>query len=69
MVTTHPADDLVAFNAELGKMNALSWPVIAIPSTIIMMVALWKLITGLTHLTGLKLEDMMHEPQKKQPKE
>ena len=69
IVTTHPADDLAAFNAELGKMNALSWPVIAIPSTVIMMVALWKLINGLTHLTGLKLEDMMHEPQKKKTKE
>lgn len=65
IVTTHPGADLAAFNAELGKMNALSWPVIVIPSTIIMMAALWKLISGLTRLTGLKLEDMMHEPPKK----
>lgn len=68
IVTTHPAEDLAAFNAELGKMNALSWPVIAIPSTLIMMLALWKLISGLTHLTGLKLEDMMHEQPKKAAK-
>jgi hypothetical protein len=65
IVTTHPGSDLAAFNAELGKMNALSWPVIVIPSTIIMMTALWKLISGLTQLTGLKLEDMMHEAPKK----
>jgi hypothetical protein len=65
IVTTHPALDKVAFNGELGKMNALSWPVIVIPSTIIMMLALWKLMSGLTHLTGLKLEEMMHEPPKK----
>ena len=69
IVTTHPAVDLAAFNAELGKMNALSWPVIAIPSTLIMMVALWKLISGLTKLTGLHFEDMIHEAQKKKGKE
>lgn len=69
IVTTHPADDLAAFNAELGKMNALSWPVIAIPSTIIMMIALWKLVGGLTKLTGLKFEDMMNEPPKKKGKD
>jgi len=68
IVTTHPATDLVAFNAELGKMSALSWPVIAVPSMIIMMLALWKLISGLTKLTGLKFEEMMHEPPKKVPK-
>ena len=68
IVTTHPALDLAQFNAELGKMNALSWPVIAIPSTIIMMLALWKLISGLTKLTGLKFEEMMHEPPKKEAK-
>ena len=68
IVQTHPATDLAGFNAELGKMNALSWPIIAIPSTLIMMVALWKLLSGLTKLTGLKLEEMMHEPPKKEPK-
>jgi hypothetical protein len=68
IVTTHPAENLAGFNAELGKMNAMSWPVIVIPSTIIMMIALWKLMSGLTHLTGLKLEEMMHEPPKKEPK-
>lgn len=67
IVTTHPATDLAAFNAELGKMNALSWPVIAIPSTIIMMIALWKLIKGLTALTGLQFEEMVHEHSKKKP--
>ncbi|MCB1122116.1 MAG: MFS transporter [Verrucomicrobiae bacterium] len=68
IVTTHPAVDKVAFNGELGKMNALSWPVIVIPSTVIMMFALWKLISGLSRLTGLKMEEMMHEPPKKKGK-
>ena len=68
IVTTHPGTDLAAFNAELGKMSALSWPVIALPSSAIMMWALWKLISGLTKLTGLKFEEMMHEPPEKAPK-
>ncbi|KXU35448.1 MFS transporter [Cephaloticoccus primus] len=44
------------FNAELAKMNLLSWPVIALPSTAIMMAALWQLLRGITQLTGLPLE-------------
>lgn len=55
------------FNAELGKMNALSWPVIVVPTMVIMMVALWRLIRGITRLTDLKFEEMLHaEHVKKQ---
>lgn len=48
-----------AFNEELGRMTALSFPVIALPSTAMMMVALWYLIKQLSNLTHLKLEEMM----------
>ena len=48
------------FNAELGKMNALSWPVIVLPTMVITVFALWRLITGITRLTGLRFEEMMH---------
>lgn len=68
MVTAHPADDLVAFNAQLGKMNFMSWFVIALPSAFIMMIALWKLVTGLGRLTGLRLEEMLQEAPKKKGK-
>ncbi len=68
MVTAHPADDLVQFNGQLGKMNFMSWFVIALPSALIMMIALWKLVTGLGQLTGLKLEQMLLEPEKKKRK-
>jgi len=44
------------FNAELAKMNLLSWPVIVLPSTAIMLVALWRLLRGITQLTGLPLD-------------
>jgi hypothetical protein len=48
-----------AFNAELGKMNALSFPVIAIPATIIMMLALFYLFKRIKALTHLELEDIL----------
>jgi hypothetical protein len=47
-----------AFNAELGKMHALSWPVIALPSAAILMVILWKLIGGIGTLTGLTTDEI-----------
>ena len=48
-----------AFNAELGRMTLLSYPMIAIPSMVMMMAIfyyLWKTIHG---LTGLRLEDIV----------
>lgn len=48
-----------AFNAELGKMNALSIPVIAIPATIVMMLALFYLFKQIKKLTQLELEDIL----------
>ncbi|MEO0444396.1 MAG: VC0807 family protein [Pseudomonadota bacterium] len=47
-----------AFNAELGKMNALSFPIIAIPATIVMMFALFYLFKKIKQLTQLELEDI-----------
>jgi len=46
------------FNAELGRLNLLSWPVIVVPSMIMMMYALWRLIGGIRRLTGLGFEDI-----------
>jgi hypothetical protein len=48
-----------AFNAELGKMNALSFPVIAVPATIVMMFALFYLFKKIKTLTQLDLEDIL----------
>ena len=50
-----------AFNEELGKMTALSFPVISIPATIVMMCALFYLFRSITKLTGLKFEDILIE--------
>lgn len=54
-----------AFNAELGKMNLLSWPVIVLPSMIVTFIALWKLLRGIRTLTGLEYDHIFHaHPEK-----
>ena len=50
-----------AFTEELGKMTALSFPVIALPSTIVLVVALFYLLQGVQKLTHLQLEDIFQE--------
>lgn len=56
-----------AFNAELGRMNLLSYPMIAIPSMLMLLgifYYLWRTIHG---LTGLEIDDVMTAgaPEKK----
>jgi len=56
------------FNAELGRMHLLSWPVIVVPGMIIMMLIFWRLIVGLRHLTGLTTDEIFraeHQAPKK----
>lgn len=54
-----------AFNAELGQMTALSWPVIVLPSMIIMFFALFQLIRGIKRLTGLELDQVLQNQAQK----
>lgn len=49
-----------AANAEIGKMNALSFPVIALPSTIVMVIAIFYVFHQIKKFTHLNLEDLMH---------
>jgi hypothetical protein len=53
------------FNRELGKLTALSYPVIMVPSMAIMMIGIWKLITGVEKLTGLDGEELFHPKKSK----
>jgi hypothetical protein len=46
------------WNEQLGRMNWLSWPVIVIPSTGMMMWALFRLMNGIHRLTGLPQEQL-----------
>lgn len=50
-----------AYSEELGKMTALSFPVIALPSMIVLMIGLWYLIKQIKLLTGLKLDDILKQ--------
>lgn len=58
IITAMP--DTAEFNAQLGRMTWMSWPVIVLPSMAMMMFALWRLLKGIGRLTGLKFEDIMH---------
>jgi intracellular septation protein A len=58
LIVTSPTGS-AAFNEELGRLTLLSYPVIAVPSTLMMMailVYLWRTIHG---LTGLSLEELL----------
>ena len=48
-----------AFNEELGRMMALSYPVIAIPSLILTFGILFYLVRRIMALTGLKFEQIL----------
>lgn len=55
-----------AFNKELGKMMAWSYPVIVIPSLAVTGFALWMCFRGLKELTGLTLEDLIEDPKREE---
>jgi len=57
-VVTSPAGT-EAFNHELGRLTALSYPIIAIPSMLMMMALMFWLARGAKALTGLDLHDML----------
>lgn len=48
-----------AFSEELGRMTALSYPVIALPSMIVLMAAIWFVFSQIHRLTGDRLEDFL----------
>ena len=48
-----------AFNKELARMQALSYPIIALPSLIMMMAIFWFIWRTVNRLTGLSLEEII----------
>lgn len=48
-----------AFNEELGRMTLLSYPIIAIPSMLMMLGIFWFIWRTVNRLTGLSLEEIM----------
>lgn len=53
-----------AFNAELGKMTALSFPVITLPAMVVLMSAFFYLFREIKRLTHLDLEDIVRHQEK-----
>ena len=58
VVVTSPAGS-ASFNEELGQMTLLSYPVITIPATLMMMGILYYLWRTINGMTGLKLEEIL----------
>jgi len=61
VVKTSPAVDMQAYNVEIGKMTGLSYIVVMLPSMAVMILVLIAMIKTLTHLTGLKMDDLLAE--------
>lgn len=53
------------FNAQLGKMHWISWPVIVVPMMGMMLFALFRLLKGVEALSGLKGDDIFRQPPPK----
>lgn len=59
VVTSDPGTD--AFNNELGRMTALSYPVILLPVMIVLMGTIFYVLSTVTKLTGLQPEEAMKQ--------
>lgn len=51
-----------AFNEELGRLTLISYPMIAIPSMLMMMAVFYGLARALRDLAGLKLMEVFNQP-------
>ena len=49
-----------AFNQELGQLTLLSYPIIAVPSMLMMMALMYWLARGAKSLTGLPIGDLLY---------
>lgn len=67
VVVTSPAGT-PEFNEELGRMQGLSYIVIFVPSMAILIIALFRLFSGIQRMTGLEWEDFIRgaKPPEKQ---
>lgn len=59
-IVTSPAGT-AAFNEELGRLTLLSYPMIALPSMLIMMAVLYYLTRTIRELAGLKLAEALKQ--------
>ncbi len=57
-IVTSPTGS-AAFNEELGRLTLMSYPIIAIPSMVMMLAIFYFLWRSIHGLTGLKMEEML----------
>ena len=55
------APGTASFNEELAQMTALSYPVIALPCTIMLMIAIWYLFSQIGKVTGENIESFLRQ--------
>jgi len=65
IVTSDPGSD--AFNKELGRMTALSYPVITLPVMIVLIGTILYVLSTVTKLTGMDAEEAMKKRSSKSP--
>ncbi len=65
LVTSQPGTE--EYNQQLGTMTALSYPVIALPATLVMMGGLFYLLRSITRLTGLPVEAILRHSRQDAP--
>ena len=56
----HSPSGTPEFAEEMARMTALSYPVIALPSTIVLVFALFYVYNRLSKLTGLEFEQLFN---------
>ena len=66
----------MAFNEELGRMTALSFPAIALPCLVVVILCFVYFVRGLGKLTGMDFQDILpvdpeaqEQPEKETPSE
>ncbi len=64
-IVTSPAGS-PAFNEELGRLTLMSYPMIAIPSMLMMVGVFWWIARGMKELTGLSLMEVFHHAEAKE---
>jgi hypothetical protein len=62
VVTAEPGSE--TFNSQLGRMTALSFPVITIPVMIVLFITVFYILRIVNQLTGLEAEDVIRQPGK-----
>jgi len=59
LLTAEPGTQV--FNEQLGKMTALSFPVIAVPAMLVMIGDMIYLFKGITRITGLSMDEIIKQ--------